>query len=183
MHYFSDRLLRKLEEVQFAHATVVEAPRLRQDTAVRDYLEAKRQEGIPVYWFTATEESPSAGFRRLCREISSVDDEAGQRLLRFDLPNAVTIGEVWTQSAPSDAATRRTWSSTTITCCTTRCRFFFLALIEHVWARAPRRHPDPGAYARDGCRGGGQGFLHITTSDLRLNAGDISQYYSLAGCV
>lgn len=183
LHYFSDRLLRKLEEVQFAHATVVEAPSgYGKTTAVRDYLEAKRQAGIPVYWFTATEETPSAGFRRLCREISSVDDEAGQRLLRFDLPNAVTIGEV------CDAIR------------SIRCRHetylvidnyhllhdalpvsFFLALIEHggqglhvvILTQVLTR----GMVAAVA----GRGFLHITTSDLRLNAGDISQYYSLAG--
>ena len=95
VHYFSDRLKRKLDEVQFARATIVEAPSgYGKTTALRDYLESKAHAGIPVYWFSATEEAPSSGFRRLCLEISKIDDDAGLRLLRIYLPNAVTIGEV-----------------------------------------------------------------------------------------
>jgi LuxR family maltose regulon positive regulatory protein len=95
VHYFSDKLKRKLDGVQFARATIVEAPSgYGKTTALHDYLDSKARAGIPVYWFSATEEAPSSSFRRLCLEVSKIDDEAGQRLLRVDLPNALTVGEV-----------------------------------------------------------------------------------------
>ena len=183
VHYFSDRLKRKLDEVQFARATIVEAPSgYGKTTALRDYLESKAHAGIPVYWFSATEEAPSSGFRRLCLEISKIDDDAGLRLLRIDLPNAVTIGEV------CDAIR------------TIRCRHetylvvdnyhllqdalppsFLLALIEHggenlhvvVMTQMLTRETRAAA--------AGRGFLNITASDLRLNAADIERYYALTG--
>lgn len=63
-------------------------------TAIRDFLEAELPQSTPVYWFfTATDETPAAGFRRLCREIEKIDSHAGERLLKIELPNAATIGE------------------------------------------------------------------------------------------
>lgn len=94
-HYYSERLKHKLDKLRFASAAVVEAPSgYGKTTAIRDYLEAGLPEGTPVYWFTATDEAPAAGFRRLCREIEKIDRDAGKRLLKIQLPNAATIGEV-----------------------------------------------------------------------------------------
>src|SRR5690606_2452115 len=93
-HYYSDRLKRKLDKLRFAPATVIEAPSgYGKTTAIRDYLEIGLPRGTPIYWFTATDEAPAASFRRLCREIEKIDKNAGERLLKIELPNAVTIGE------------------------------------------------------------------------------------------
>jgi LuxR family maltose regulon positive regulatory protein len=183
VRYFSGRLKRKMDEIQFACTTIVEAPSgYGKTTAVRDYLESKSLAGTPVHWFSATEEAPSSSFSRLCLEIAKVDEEAGHRLLRIDLPNAVTIGEV------CDALR------------SLRCRHetylvvdnyhllqgalppsFLLALIEHggenlhVVVVTQMLSRDNRAITA------GRGFLSITATDLRLNAADIERYYSLAG--
>lgn len=94
LHYYSDRLKRKLEAMRIAPATVVEAPSgYGKTTAIRDFLQSSLPQGTPVYWFTAMDEKPSAGFRRLCREIEKIDSYAGERLVKIRLPNAGTIGE------------------------------------------------------------------------------------------
>ena len=62
-------------------------------TAVRDYLEDNLPQSAVVYWFTATDEAPDAGFLRLCRQIEKIDGRAGDRLLRAGFPNALTIEE------------------------------------------------------------------------------------------
>lgn len=94
LHYYSDRLRRKLDGLRFAPATVVEAPSgYGKTTAIRDFLTAALPPSAPVYWFTATDELPAAGFRRLCREIDKIDSRAGDRLLKIELPAAATVGE------------------------------------------------------------------------------------------
>lgn len=65
-HYYSYRLKHKLDKLRFAPATVVEAPSgYGKTTAIRDFLQNSLPQGTPVYWFTAMDEKPSAGFRRL----------------------------------------------------------------------------------------------------------------------
>ena len=93
-HYYSDRLIGKLNKLRFAPVTVIEAPSgYGKTTAIRDYLEDSLPRGTPAYWFTATDEAPAEGFRRFCREIEKIDKNAGERLLKIELPNAVTISE------------------------------------------------------------------------------------------
>ncbi|HWR60690.1 MAG TPA: LuxR C-terminal-related transcriptional regulator [Clostridia bacterium] len=183
LHYFSDRLKQKLDALLLAPATVVEAPSgYGKTTAVRDFLDERLPQDTPVYWFTATDEAPAAGFRRLCCEIDKIDSHAGERLMKIELPNAVTTGEA------CDA----------LRCI--QCRHeaylvidnfqflhtslppsFFIALIEHggeglhiiiVTQMLKRNMLSVIA---------GHGFLHITAADLRLNADDIRHYYALAG--
>ena len=75
-------------------AAVVEAPSgYGKTTAIRDFLQNVVPQGTPVYWFTAVDESPLAGFRRLCGAINKVDNHAGERLLRIGLPNSANVGE------------------------------------------------------------------------------------------
>ena len=81
-HYYSDRLTNKLDKLRFVPAAVVEAPSgYGKTTAIRDYLETQLPQDTPVYWFTATDEAPAAGFRRLCREIEKIDRNAGQGVI------------------------------------------------------------------------------------------------------
>ncbi len=94
LHYYSDRLKHKLNNLRASSAIVVEAPSgYGKTTAVRDFLDREIPQNTPVYWFAATSETPAAGFRRLCREIEKIDYRVGERLLRIDFPNAATIGE------------------------------------------------------------------------------------------
>lgn len=73
---------------------VIEAPPgYGKTTAVRDFLKSELACGTSVYWFTAEDEAPTAGFRRLCRGIGRIDDEAGRRLMKIELPDAATVGE------------------------------------------------------------------------------------------
>ncbi|HCF70854.1 MAG TPA: helix-turn-helix transcriptional regulator [Syntrophomonas sp.] len=181
-HYYSGRLKRKLDGLRFAPATIVEAPSgYGKTTAIRDFLQDGLPRGVPVYWFTATDEKPAAGFRRLCREIEKIDSNAGKRLLKIELPNAATIGEA-TEALRSIRCNHDTYFVID------NFQFlqdalppaFFIALLEHggqglhliVVTQMLKR--DLLAIVT------GQGILHITATDLRLSAGDICRYYALA---
>jgi LuxR family maltose regulon positive regulatory protein len=182
-HYYSDRLRRKLDGLRWTPATVVEAPSgYGKTTAVRDFLTAALPSGTPVYWFTATDELPAAGFRRLCREIAKIDGRAGQRLLTIELPNAATLGEACD-------ALRSIQCQPETYLVIDNFRFFqsmlppsFLtALIEHggaglrivIVTQMLKRSLFAAIV--------GRGFLHVTASDLRLDADDIRRYYELTG--
>lgn len=183
LHYFSDRLKQKLGALLLAPATVVEAPSgYGKTTAVRDFLDAGLPRDTPVYWFTAADEAPAAGFRRLCREIDKIDSRAGERLMKIELPNAVTAGEACdalrciqcrheAYLVIDNFQFLHTYLSPS----------FFIALIEHggeglhiiiVTQMLQRNMLSVIA---------GHGFLHITAADLRLNADDIRHYYAFAG--
>jgi len=183
LHYFSDSLKQKLKDILHAPVTVVEAPSgYGKTTAIRDFLKAELSQGTPVYWFTAVDEAPAAGFRRLCHEIDKIDSQAGERLLKIEFPNAVTAGEA------CDAIR------------SIQCRHeaylvidnfqllhtflppsFFTALLEHggeglhiiIVTQMLKRNMLTAI--------AGRGFLHITASDLKLDAEDIRRYYALAG--
>jgi len=183
LHYFSDPLKRKLNQMRYASATVVEAPSgYGKTTAVRDFLETQIPQGTPVYWFTAADETPAAGFSRLCREIYKIDRYAGERLLRIEVPNAVTIGET-TDALRSIRCKNETYL--VIDDFHYLQEFlppaFFLALIDHggeglhiiIMTQILRRNVLAVI--------AGRGFLRITAADLRLNAEDIRCYYALAG--
>jgi LuxR family maltose regulon positive regulatory protein len=182
-HYYSDRLRRKLKDMLFSPATIVEAPSgYGKTTAIRDYLKAELPQDTPVYWFTATDETPAAGFRRLSREINKIDSQAGECLLNIVLPNVVTVGEA------SDALRYLQCKQETYLVIdnfqflqTDLLPSFFTALIEHggeslhiiVVTQILKR--DMLAVIA-GC-----GILRITAADLRLDAGGIRAYYTLAG--
>lgn len=182
LHYYSDSLKRKLGKMRIAPATVIEAPSgYGKTTAVRDFLETGLPQGTPIYWFTATDEAPTASFRRFCREIEKIDSNAGDRLLKIEFPNAVTIGEA-TQALRSISCFHETYLV-----------MDNFQLLHEVWPtalfRALLEHGGEGLHIiivsqmfnRDmrsfiKCRG----VLHISTVDLRLQADDILSYYALA---
>lgn len=183
LHYYSDRLIRKLEELRFSPAAIVEAPSgYGKTTAIRDFLDDQLPQGAPVYWFTAIDENPAAGFRRLCREIDKIDSQAGERLLRIELPNAATIGEAC-DALRSIHCKHETYLVID------NFQFlqpflppsFFLALLEHggeglhilIVTQMLKRNVLAAVT--------GHRFLHITAADLRLDAGDIHRYYAQAG--
>ena len=181
-HYYSDRLKNKLDKLRFAPATIVEAPSgYGKTTAIRDFLEARLPQGTPVYWFTATDEAPAAGYRRLCREIEKIDSQVGERLRKIGLPNAATIGE-----AMDALRSMRCMHEAYLVL--DNFQFlddvlppaFFTALLEHggeglhviVVTQMLKRNMLAVIT--------GQGVLHISTADLRLKAEDIRRYYALA---
>lgn len=183
LHYFSDSLKQKLRNMLYAPATVVEAPSgYGKTTAVRDFFEAELPTGVPLYWFTATDEAPASSFRRFCREIDKVDSRAGERLLKIEFPNAATTGEV------CDAIRSIQYRHEAYLVIdnfqflhTFLTSSFFVALLEHeseelhiIIVTQMLKRNMISAIA-------GRGFLHITASDLRLNAEDIRRYYALEG--
>jgi LuxR family maltose regulon positive regulatory protein len=183
LHYYSDRLKDKLDGIRFHTTTVVEAPPgYGKTTAIRDYLEDALPPSVPVYWFTAMDELPAACFRRFSQEIAKIDCQAGQRLLNIELPNAATIGEAC-------EALRVIQGNAEAYLVIDNFQFlytalpaaFFVALIGHggkglhviILTHMLKRKVLTAI--------SGYGFMHITASDLRLNAGDIRRYYALAG--
>jgi len=183
LHYYSGRLKRKLNQLHTAPAAVVEAPSgYGKTTAIRDFLDFIPAQGTCVYWFTAVEETPAAGFQRLSRTVDKIDRKAGQRLMKIEQPNAANTGEVCDALRSVECA----------------CETFlvidnfhllqddlpaslFKALLEHrcsslhivIITQILSRELLP---ALSSC-----GILHLTTADLRLNPEDIRHYYSSAG--
>ncbi|WP_347488242.1 LuxR C-terminal-related transcriptional regulator [Desulfoscipio sp. XC116] len=182
-HYYSDRLLKKLAGLRAVPTTIVEAPPgYGKTTAIRDYLENVLPRNIPVHSFTATDELPAACFRRFSREIDKIDGHVGQRLLKIGFPGPVTIGE-----ACDALRSIRCHHETYLVIDNFQYLHnalppsFFTALIEHGVKRLHvillthmlKRNVFSAIL--------GYGFLHVTAADLRLHAGDIRRYYSLAG--
>jgi LuxR family maltose regulon positive regulatory protein len=181
LHYYSDRLKQKLAELYHTSAANIEAPSgYGKTTAIKDFFKVERS--APVYWFTAADEMPAAGFRRLCREIDKIDSTAGQRLLKIEMPNAATIGE-----ACDALRSIQCWHEAYLVIDNFQLLYeslppaFFRALLEHggeglhiiVLTNTLRKNIQ-GVIS-------GQRFLHITAADLRLNEDDIERYYKLAG--
>ncbi|SMC65381.1 LuxR family transcriptional regulator, maltose regulon positive regulatory protein [Papillibacter cinnamivorans DSM 12816] len=182
-HYYSDRLRTKLNMLHSAPAAIFEAPSgYGKTTAVRDFLERELPKDTPVYWFTAAEELPTAGFRRLCGEINKIDGAAGERLLKIELPNAANVGE----ACDAFRSVR----------CGQESYFvidnyqilqdfllppFFSALIEHgidglhiiIISQILNKNFRSILSSR--------GVLHITSADLRLDSEDICRYFKAAG--
>lgn len=182
-HYFSDRLTRELEALRLAKSVVVEAPSgYGKTTAVREYLADRLPPSVPVYWFTAADEEPSIGYRRLCREIERIDPQAGERLAAIGLPNAATVGEA------CDALQRLRCTSEAFLVID---NFHLLidvlpvlftsALLDHggdrlhvvLLTQLVRRNLIP--FMEGHC------VAHITEAALRFSAADIRDYYAAAG--
>ncbi len=181
--YYSERLIKKLDYLRTVPTTIVEAPPGHgKTTAIRDYLETHVPESVPVYWLTATDELPAACFKRLSRLVFGIDSRAGERLMRIELPNAVTVGEACDalRSIRCDHEAYLVIDNFQLLY-TALPASFFVALIEHGGAdlhvilitHILKRNVRKAVL--------GQGFLHVTAADLRLNAGDIQRYYALAG--
>ncbi len=182
-HYYSDRLKNKLDQLRFARTAIIEAPSgYGKTTAIRDFLEARLPQNTHVYWFTAADEAPTAGFLRLYREIEKIDGRAGGRLLKIGLPNAATAGEAYDALRSIECGYEAylvidnfQFLKNGLT------PSFFTALIEHggdglhiIIITQMLRRDIHTAIA-------GHGFLQIAASDLRLDAGDILRYFTLAG--
>ncbi len=97
-HYYSPRLLKKLEGIFAVPLTVVEAPSgYGKTTAVWNYIKDKLPKGTPVHWWSAAEDASETSWTRLCREIEHIDPPSGKQLLSFGFPrmmNAWEIGHV-----------------------------------------------------------------------------------------
>ena len=184
LHYYSDRLQRKMELIAASRAAIIEAPSgYGKTTAMRDYLKDMASNDDDVYWFAAVdEEAPAVLYRRLCREIGIIDSSAGERLLEIDFPNAFTIGEVC-DVLRSIKCNRRTWlviddfqflfailpSS------------FITALLDY--GKEELRIVIITQMLGQNFQNAivGLGIPHITVSDLQWDAEDIRRYFSLAG--
>lgn len=183
IHYYSCRLKRKLNQLRFAPAAVVEAPSgYGKTTAIRDFLQNDIPPGTPVYWFAAVDESPLAGFRRLCCAINKIDRHTGERLLRVGLPNSANVGEACDtlQSIECDQETYLVIDNFQFIQSVLPASFFS-ALVEHggkdlhiIIMTQMLKRDNLAVIA-------GQRVLHITAADLQLNAEDIRRYYALAG--
>ena len=93
-HYYSDRLVWKLQQINFLPVVIVDAPSgYGKTTAVRDLLETLPPDSASVHWFTAVSEAPTVSFQRLCRVLEGIDGLVGRRLMSLGLPNAATVGE------------------------------------------------------------------------------------------
>jgi len=95
IHYFSQRLLKKLGGILTAPVTVVEAPSgYGKTTAVRDYLTDNLPKGTPVYWWSAAADAAESSWTRLCRELEHIDPAAGKALLSTGFPRLMSAWEV-----------------------------------------------------------------------------------------
>ncbi len=182
IHYYSERLKYKLNNLLSSPAVIVEAPSgYGKTTAVRDYLENSLPQGIPVYWFTAVAEAPESSYKRLCLEIKKIDAHAGDVLLRIGLPNAFTIGETC-ETLRTINCNSEAWLVIDNFQYLNEILMppFLSALLEHV-CTCLHIVIITQVLARDiHSVIAGRGYLHITTSDMRLDAADVQRYFALA---
>ncbi|MBP1736928.1 MAG: ATP-dependent transcriptional regulator-like protein [Oscillospiraceae bacterium] len=182
LHYYSDRLKDKLNQLSVSHTAIVEAPSgYGKTTAVRDHLAALPQ-NTGVYWFTAFGELAEACFWRFAAELANIDPNAGKRLQKVGLPNAATLGEA------CDALR------------SIRCQDEVFLVIDNFQYLAAEMHP--ALFTALVEHGGerlhvilltqmmtksllaavvGRGFAHITPENLRLDSADIRRYYADSG--
>lgn len=180
-HYYSEKLKQKLNQLTQFSTTIVEAPSgYGKTTAIRDFLETSVPEDTPIYWFTAMEETATSAFRRLSNEINKVDDDVGECLLKIGLPNVATIGE-----ACDALRAIRCKQETYLVLDNIQLLqdllmpSFFTALVAHggegLHVIIITQMMGLDMYRSiTNCK-----FLQITTSDLRLSADDIRNYYEL----
>lgn len=181
-YYFSDKLKHKLDQLRFVSTAVVEAPSgYGKTTAIRDYFVNGLPCGTPVYWFTGVEETPAFAYRRLCNNIEKIDRDAGGLLLKFESPNAATMGKV-TDVLKSVRCIHETY----LVIDDFQLLYnvlpdaFFKALFEHgnkklhiiFITQILSKEQRVVIKAHD--------WLYIDAADLRLSACDIRNYYALA---
>jgi len=189
IHYYSDHLQSKLNLLDSQKCAVVEAPSgYGKTTAVRHYLDNKTIAGDHVHWFVAMDEAPATLYRRLCREIGSIDEDAGERLSKIDFPNAFTIEETC-DAIMSIKCNHKTWLVID--------NFHFLsailppafltALSEHggkelhivIITQTLALHPTLNNNSISDIIG--RDILHINTHDFTWSIEDIRHYFSLNG--
>lgn len=95
IHYYSPRLLKKLEGILMTPVTVVEAPSgYGKTTGVRDYLNENLPKGTSLYWWSADEDSPETSWTRLCKELEHIDPAGGKELLSAGFPRLMSAWEI-----------------------------------------------------------------------------------------
>lgn len=182
-HYYSERIMKKLNRLSSASSAILEAPPgYGKTTAVRDYFEKALPRDTPVYWLDAADELPAACFLHLSGEIMKIDPAAGQRLLHINFPDAFTIGEACSALRSISCGTE-----TYLVIEGGQNLFnalpqpFFTALLEHggislhiiILVHRLNRNILAAATGRD--------FLHIKVDDFQFTAEDIYRYFSNSG--
>ena len=181
--YYPERLQRKLDLLNVSAAAIIEAPSgYGKTTAMRDYLVKAAGRGDAVHWFSAVDETPTALYRRFCREMEKIDAAAGRRMGDIDFPNAFTVGEAC-DALRSTRCGKRTW----------------LVLDDFQLFHAALPPPFMAALTDHGVEGlhiiiitqnlgrqyssaaAGRGILYLTAADLQWGAEDIYKYYRMAG--
>ncbi len=183
LHYYSDRLRKKLNKIPHSPTTILEAPSgCGKTTAVQDFLESELVQDTPVYWFTAADEAPAVGFMRLCRDIDRIDNNAGQRLIQIGLPNAATVGEACDALHSINCRLETYLIIDNFQYLQAALpKAFFTAMTEHAGERLHLVVITQMLSREMLSALSGRGVLHITASDLRLELKDIVDYFALAG--
>ena len=183
LHYYSEQLRHKLDQIPRMPTAVLEAPpAYGKTTAVHDCLETSLPPEADVQWLTAVPEAPEALYQRFCRAIEKIDRKAGTHLLKNEFPNAFTVGEAC-DALRSIACDHEVW--------------LVIDHFEHLSAMVPPvlltallEHSETALHTIIITEALGKelastvasnGFLHITMSDLKLDADDILSYYLQEG--
>lgn len=182
-HYYSDRLVTKLDRLRTVPTTIVEAPSgYGKTTALRDYM---RRAPVPekrIFWLTVTEEPLSSSYRRFAHMVEQIDPIAGQRLRKFVQPNTISLGEI------CDAIKAITCAQETYFVIDNAHLFyqslplcFLNALIEHGGDGLRLVLIAQMLAVSEQCEIACRSCLHITAEDLRLTAQDIRLYFAASG--
>jgi len=179
----SERIKKKFEILAISKAALIEAPSgYGKTTAVRNYLKKAPGNGEDVFWLTAVDEEPSALYRRFYTEIKKIDSNAGKRLEQAGFPNAFTIGEIC-EALRAMKSERATWlvlddfhflikAFPTAMLTALLCRDSDALRILAVTQAAGKAFIAAVA---------GFGLPHIKAADLKWDAKEIREYFSIAG--
>lgn len=182
-HYYADALVNKLDRLRTVSTTIVEAPSgYGKTTAVRDYVSRALAHDKRVFWLTATEEPLASSYRRFAQMVAQIDPVTGQRLQKFMIPNAISLGEI------CDAIRAIACSTETYLVIDNAHLFyqslplcFLNALIEHGGDGLRLILVTQMLTDSEQCEVACRGCLHVTADDLRLTAADIRQYFARSG--
>lgn len=183
VHYFSERLRARLDQIPEFRTTFVEAQSgAGKTTALQDFFGAPEMAGASVRWFVAGEEPHTSGWMRLCRVLNDIDPEAGAHLLRLGFPVEENQGEI------AQALMELRCDAETYLVCD-NFQFVQKNLPASVW-KALIEHGGDGLRLviltrQLSSRGltvlGNADVLRIDNDDFCLTAGEIGAYYRMAG--
>ena len=92
IYYFSEKLKKQLDRIQFHPLTIVEAPSgFGKTTAIKEYLKTGPAPEARAYWYTCLGEPTSMAWRGLCELLGNVNREIAANLRELEMPTIETL--------------------------------------------------------------------------------------------
>ncbi|MDD2297833.1 MAG: hypothetical protein PHX79_08480 [Sphaerochaetaceae bacterium] len=95
IQYFSRRLMNKLASINEYPLTLLEAPSgFGKTTALRHFMDMRRQNGAAVYWHTFSAGRPGANWQDFCIVIGRIDAGCADQLRQAGPPDEDSLPQL-----------------------------------------------------------------------------------------